>query len=89
LSQIEFPYDKLLYALSIERKGDFINSANIDCIDDRVCFKVAVDRDLLFDSGGMSLSVLQSRMSGWIPIARSSFTLCWVGFVFSSPAVLI
>ena len=25
-------------------------------------------------------------MSGWMPMRRSSFTECWVGFVFSSPA---
>ena len=28
----------------------------------------------------------QSRMSGWMPISRSSLTECWVGLVFSSPA---
>ena len=27
-----------------------------------------------------------SRMSGWMPIERSSLTECWVGLVFSSPA---
>ena len=31
-----------------------------------------------------SLSVRQIRISGWMPMLRSSFTLCWVGFVFSS-----
>ena len=25
-------------------------------------------------------------MSGWMPIRRSSWTECWVGLVFSSPA---
>ena len=29
----------------------------------------------------------QSRMSGWMPISRSSLTECCVGLVFSSPAV--
>ena len=28
----------------------------------------------------------QTTASGWIPIRRSSFTECCVGFVFSSPA---
>ncbi len=28
----------------------------------------------------------QTTMSGWIPMRRSSFTECCVGFVFSSPA---
>ncbi len=38
-------------------------------------------------SGGMGRSVRQRRMSGWIPMARSSLTLCWVGLVLSSPEV--
>ena len=36
--------------------------------------------------GGRKRSVRHSRMSGWIPIARSSFTECWVALVFSSAA---
>ena len=40
-------------------------------------------------SGGMGRSVRQSRTSGWIPMVRSSLTLCWVGLVFSSPEVEI
>jgi hypothetical protein len=31
-------------------------------------------------------SVRQMRMSGWMPISRSSFTECCVGLVLSSPA---
>ena len=34
---------------------------------------------------GRRRSVRQSRMSGWIPIERSSLTECCVGFVLSSP----
>ena len=30
-----------------------------------------------------------SRISGWMPMARNSLTLCWVGLVFSSPAASI
>ncbi len=33
----------------------------------------------------ISLSVLQIRMSGWMPISRSLPTDCCVGFVFISP----
>src|SRR5690606_18162112 len=33
------------------------------------------------------ISVLQIKTSGWIPMLLSSFTLCWVGLVFSSPAL--
>ena len=39
-----------------------------------------------FTSSGSVISERQSRMSGWIPIARSSFTECCVAFVFSSAA---
>ena len=35
----------------------------------------------------MGRSERQTMMSGWIPMLRSSFTLCWVGLVFSSPDV--
>ena len=34
----------------------------------------------------MGLSVRHTRMSGWIPMLSSSFTECWVGLLFSSPA---
>src|SRR2546429_186586 len=40
-------------------------------------------------SFGISRSVRHSRISGWMPIERSSFTGCWVGFVFSSPALVM
>ena len=42
-----------------------------------------------FISCGMKRSQRHSRMSGWIPRARSSFTLCCVGLVFSSCAAAI
>ena len=35
---------------------------------------------------GSGCSLRHSRMSGWMPIERSSFTECWVGLVLSSPA---
>jgi hypothetical protein len=38
-------------------------------------------------SAGTGRSARHSRMSGWMPISRSSLTECWVGLVFSSPAV--
>ena len=38
-------------------------------------------------SFGIGRSERHSRMSGWMPIERSSFTECCVGLVFSSPAV--
>ena len=39
-----------------------------------------------FISSDKGRSVRQTMMSGWIPMLRSSLTLCWVGLVFSSPA---
>jgi hypothetical protein len=44
---------------------------------------------LRFSSTGISCSQRHSRMSGWMPIERSSLTECWVGLVFISPAVLM
>ena len=38
---------------------------------------------------GMSRSARHSSTSGWMPRARSSLTLCWVGLDFSSPAALM
>ena len=35
---------------------------------------------------GNGCSLRQSSTSGWMPMLRSSFTECWVGLVFSSPA---
>ena len=35
------------------------------------------------------LSVRQKMMSGWIPISLRRATLCWVGLVFISPALLM
>ena len=40
----------------------------------------------LLMSWSRNRSVRQRRMSGWMPIARRSLTLCCVGLVFSSPA---
>ena len=36
---------------------------------------------------GMGMGARQSRISGWMPMERSSFTECCVGLVFISPAV--
>ncbi len=41
---------------------------------------------LSFISREISRSERQRRMSGWMPISRSSLTECWVGLVLSSPA---
>ena len=48
-------------------------------------------KSAIFDliAGGRKRSVRQSTMSGWIPIARSSFTECWVALVLSSPEALM
>ena len=39
----------------------------------------------LLTSAEMGASVRQTRMSGWMPADRSSFTECWVGLLLSSP----
>lgn len=44
--------------------------------------------EIFFDSSsGIGRSARQSSTCGEMPISRSFCTLCWVGFVFSSPAV--
>ena len=49
-----------------------------------------VNRAILRRSlSGSGFSLRQTRMSGWMPIERSSFTECWVGLVLSSPAAAI
>ena len=47
-------------------------------------------KSAIFDlmAAGRKRSVRQRTMSGWIPIARSSFTECWVALVLSSPDAL-
>src|SRR3990170_2877036 len=39
-------------------------------------------------SSGTGSSERRTMTSGWMPIARSSRTECWVGFVLSPPDVL-
>ena len=46
--------------------------------------KSAILSRMSFVSGSVER---QTSTSGWIPIRRSSLTECWVGFVFSSPAL--
>ena len=38
------------------------------------------------NSGPTGISLRQTRISGWMPMESSSFTLCWVGLDLSSPA---
>ena len=40
-------------------------------------------------SSATGRSLRQTMTSGWIPMERSSRTLCWVGLVFSSPVGLM
>ena len=55
----------------------------------RFCVNIAKQAILDFCSSGIMFSVLHKRISGCMPIPCNSFTECWVGLVFSSPAVLI
>jgi hypothetical protein len=47
---------------------------------------VGEQRDLVADVSRQLPLERATTMSGWIPMRRSSFTECCVGFVFSSPA---
>ena len=55
-------------------------------LDDRLALDVAEEGDLVVILGGIGCSVRQIRMSGWMPICRSTPTECCVGLVFNSPA---
>ena len=48
---------------------------------------IAEQRDLAPLVLGSGRSLRHSRMSGWMPMERSSFTECCVGLVLSSPAL--
>ena len=62
--------------------------ADVERLDHRLRADIAEERDLAplvaWQSAGRQR---QSRMSGWMPIERSSLTECWVGLVLSSPAL--
>ena len=60
---------------------------DVDGRDDGFGRHVGEERDLLLRSPRESgRRCGRARMSGWMPISRISFTECWVGLVFSSPA---
>ena len=73
-----------------ENQRDFVDGLDVARRDHGLDVDVAEQRDLLLHLlRQMKRSERQSRISGWIPMARSSFTLCWVGLVFSSCAAAI
>ena len=72
--------------LAVEDQGHLVDGVHVLGGDDGILFHVAEEGDLGLDAGGKYRSVRHSRMSGWMPMARSSFTECWVALVFSSEA---
>ncbi len=55
-----------------------------------LCLETPQDEEsLFFKSFGKGCSDLQMSISGVIPILLNSWTECWVGFVFNSPAAFM
>ena len=79
--------DLIVETFPAQNQRDFINTGNVFRSDDRSLGNVAESAIFAFISAERKRSVRHSRMSAWIPISSSSFTLCCVGFVFNSPAV--
>ena len=86
-SMPELAADELVEALLLQRERDEVDVRHVGVRDHRVEVDVGEERDLLADLALQRLGERQTSTSGWIPIRRSSFTECCVGFVFSSPAV--
>ena len=81
------PFDhEVVEPLIMEHSRNPVDGVGVGAVDD--CpFGTLVNRAILRRSAsGSGRSVRQRRISGWMPIERSSFTECWVGFVLSSPA---
>ena len=78
--------DEPVEALLLQRLRDEVDVGDVDGGDDRLestSAKSAILSRMSCVSGSVER---QTSTSGWIPMRRSSFTECWVGFVFSSPA---
>ena len=79
--------DERVEALVVERPRDEVDVVDVAVRDDRLSCRC---RRRARSSRGCRARAAslerQTTMSGWIPMRRSSFTECWVGLVFSSPA---
>jgi hypothetical protein len=71
--------DDRIQSLRVEQQRNLVDAVDVDRRDDGALLR--------FSSSGSGRSLRQTSTSGWIPMERSSLTECWVGLVFSSPAV--
>ena len=75
-------------AVIVQRHG--VDVGGIHRLDDaRWAARCRTGRSCASRPRGIGSSQRHSRMSGWMPIERSSLTECCVGLVFISPAVLM
>jgi hypothetical protein len=79
----------LVQTLLMEQQGNLVDVFHVLGGDHRLGLDVAEQGDFGLDVGDRSRSLRHNRTSGWIPMLRSSLTLCWVGLVLTSPAVLM
>ncbi len=85
--EAELLADEPVETLVAERLRDEVDVGHVLVGDDRLRLDVGEERDLVADVASTAARCeRQTTMSGWIPMRRSSFTECCVGFVFSSPA---
>ena len=88
--QPEQLHDDLVQPLLVEDEGHLVDRLDVLGGDDRLLVDVAEERDLRLDRRRQeAVRSGRAAMSGWIPIARSSFTECWVALVLSSPEALM
>jgi hypothetical protein len=84
---VELLGDLLVDALGVERERQLVDAVHVDRAITRRPATLEKSAIFSFMSASSARSQRQSRMSGWMPISRISFTECCVGLVLSSPAV--
>ena len=86
LRQMEPVEHDPIEAFTRKHERHLINARDILGRDDRLFIDVAEQCDLALDVLIEEAVGPAERMSGWMPMARKSRTLCCVGLVLSSPA---
>ena len=86
--ELELFADDLVEALVVQHLRNLVDAVHVPHRDDRVFRHVREERNLLrIRRRECGRSARHSSTCGEMPISRSFCTLCWVGLVFSSPAV--
>ncbi len=77
--------DLIVQPLSVKIQGDFVNTVHILGGNNASSLTLQKSAILALISLGRYRSARHSRMSGWMPMLRSSLTLCWVRFGLDPP----